>query len=89
MSVKGQKRTFAPVYSITSSAMATTPDGITRLRALAVLKLITNSNFVGSKTGNRACCVLNIFQLCGAIWKFWIEQYSDESSRRHQFPQQP
>jgi hypothetical protein len=41
MSALGHKRTHAPqqmtvVYSITSSAMASTPDGIFRPRALAV-----------------------------------------------------
>src|SRR3974390_3133154 len=41
-------------YSITSSAMARMPDGIVRLSAFAVLRLITNSNLVGCSTGRSA-----------------------------------
>ena len=41
---------FGPIaditYSITSSAIASTPDGIARPSVLAVLRLMTNSNFV-------------------------------------------
>jgi hypothetical protein len=40
-----------PPYSITSSARATNPGEMVRPSALAVLRLITNSNFVGSSTG--------------------------------------
>src|SRR5262249_23956726 len=40
-----------PHHSITSSAMASTPGGMVRPSVLAVLRLITNSNFVGSRTG--------------------------------------
>ena len=32
--------------------------------------------------------VFDIFQLCGAVWIFWIEQYPDQSGRRYQLPQQ-
>ena len=42
------------VYSITSSAMERTPDGKVRPSALAVLRLMTNSNFVGRRTGKSA-----------------------------------
>src|ERR1700722_3526829 len=38
-------------YSITSSAMASTLGGIVRPSALAVLRFITNSNFVDWSTG--------------------------------------
>jgi hypothetical protein len=41
-------------YSITSSAMASTPGGMVMLSALAVLSLITNSNLVGCMTGRLA-----------------------------------
>jgi hypothetical protein len=41
-------------YSITSSARASSMDGIARPSALAVLKLITNSNLVGCSTGRSA-----------------------------------
>ena len=45
----------APVhYSITSSARASTEGGIVRPRAFAVLRLITNSNFVGCSMGRSA-----------------------------------
>jgi hypothetical protein len=43
-----------PLYSITSSAIARTPDGMLRPSALAVLRLITNSNLVGCTTGRSA-----------------------------------
>src|SRR5262249_30937025 len=42
---------LAPLHSITSSAMASTPGGIIRPSSLAVFRLITSSNFVGSITG--------------------------------------
>src|SRR5690349_17911809 len=52
---KGQNRTHAPQqiasYSITSSAIASTPDGIVRPNALAVLRLMTSSTFVDCSTG--------------------------------------
>jgi hypothetical protein len=41
-------------YSITSSAMASTPGGIVRSSALAVLRLITSLNLVGCITGKSA-----------------------------------
>jgi hypothetical protein len=51
-------RTHAPQqpasYSITSSAIASTPGGIVRSSALAVLRLIANSNLVGCRTGRSA-----------------------------------
>src|SRR5665811_14172 len=46
--------TAANLYSITSSAIASTPDGMFRPRVLAVFRLITNSNLVGRKTGRSA-----------------------------------
>jgi hypothetical protein len=39
------------LYSITSSARASSTGGISRPSVFAVLRLITNSNFVGSCTG--------------------------------------
>src|SRR5262249_39301325 len=41
-------------HSITSSARASTEGGIVRPRALAVLRLMTSSNFVGCSTGKSA-----------------------------------
>ena len=41
-------------YSITSSAMASRPAGIVMPSVVAVLRLITNSNLVGSCTGSSA-----------------------------------
>jgi hypothetical protein len=41
-------------YSITSSATASTPDGMVRPSALAVLRLMTSSYFVGVCTGKSA-----------------------------------
>ena len=43
-----------PSYSITSSARASTVGGISRPSALAVLRLITSSNFIGCSTGRSA-----------------------------------
>src|SRR5262245_14099120 len=45
---------LAPFHSITSSAIARMPGGMVRLNALAVLRLITSSNLVGSCTGRSA-----------------------------------
>jgi hypothetical protein len=42
------------VYSITSSAVASTVGETVRSSALAVLRLMTNSNFVGCSTGRSA-----------------------------------
>ena len=44
----------AIIHSITSSAMASTPGGIVRPSALAVLRLTTSSNLVGCTTGKSA-----------------------------------
>jgi hypothetical protein len=41
-------------YSITSSARASSVGGTSRPSALAVLRLITSSNFVGACTGKSA-----------------------------------
>src|SRR5262249_51553330 len=46
-----QRDERAPSHSITSSAMASSPEGIVSLSAFAVVALITNSNFVGWRTG--------------------------------------
>ena len=43
----------AIVYWITSSARPSNAGGIVRPSALAVLRLITNSNFVGCSTGRQ------------------------------------
>src|SRR5262249_14147621 len=49
-----QRYELAPLHSITSSAMASTPGGTVRPSVLAVFKLITNSNLVGWMTGKSA-----------------------------------
>jgi hypothetical protein len=58
MSALGHKRTHAAQqiasYSITSSAIASTPDGLVRPNALAVLRLMTSSTFVDCSTGKSA-----------------------------------
>src|SRR5262249_33717005 len=46
-----QRDERAAIHSMTSSAIASTPGGMSRPNSLAVLRLITNSNFVGSITG--------------------------------------
>src|SRR5262249_18389019 len=45
---------LAPLHSITSSALASKVGGISSPSAFAVLRLITNSNLVGSWTGRSA-----------------------------------
>ena len=50
MSAKGHKRTLS-LHSITSSAVPSSDGGIVRPSAAAVLRLITNSYFVGDCTG--------------------------------------
>src|SRR5262249_28097764 len=49
-----QRDELAPVHSITWSAMASSPGGKLRPNALAVLRLITNSNLVDCMTGRSA-----------------------------------
>src|SRR5215475_3649565 len=49
-----QRDELAPLHSITSSAMASTPGGIMRPSVLAVLRLTMSSNFVGCRTGSSA-----------------------------------
>src|SRR5262245_58430368 len=46
-----QRYERAPLHSITSSARASSVGGISRLSALAVTRLMTNSNLVGCITG--------------------------------------
>jgi hypothetical protein len=43
-----------PLYSITSSALASKDGGTVRPSALAVFRLMVNSNFVGCTTGSSA-----------------------------------
>src|SRR5207247_10902662 len=49
-----QRDERAPLHSITSSAMASSPGGKLRPNALAVLRLITNSNLLDCMTGKSA-----------------------------------
>src|SRR5262249_61059825 len=49
-----QRDERAPFHSITSSARASKVGGISRLRVLAVLRLITKKNLVGKVTGRSA-----------------------------------
>src|SRR4029453_5037139 len=49
-----ETRQLAPSHLITLSARNSTDCGIVRLSAFAVLRLITNSNFVGCSTGRSA-----------------------------------
>src|SRR5262249_7547297 len=49
-----QRDELPPLHSITSSARASSVGGTSRPRVLAVLRLITSSNFVGACTGSSA-----------------------------------
>ena len=49
-----QRDELAPCHSITSSARASSEGGTVKPSALAVLRLITSSNLVGSCTGKSA-----------------------------------
>src|SRR5262245_50215514 len=49
-----QRYEVAPPHSMTSLASASNVGGIVRLSALAVLRLSTNSNLLGSMTGRSA-----------------------------------
>src|SRR5262249_2450574 len=42
---------FPPFHSITSSAIASRPEGMARSKALAVCRLMTNSNLAACSTG--------------------------------------
>ena len=49
-----KRRAGVLIYSMTSSARASSVGGISRPSALAVLRLITSSNLVGCSTGRSA-----------------------------------
>src|SRR5882757_7174909 len=71
-SEKCQQETHAPqqfeCYSITSSAWASNDAGTTRPSAFAVLRLMTNSNLVGSRTGKSAgFSPLRMRPTCGVV----------------------
>src|SRR5262245_3482495 len=51
-----QRDEYAPLHSITSSAMASTPGGIVRPSDLATLRLIISSNLLDCTTGSSAGC---------------------------------
>src|SRR5262249_42563204 len=55
-SAADERDELAPPHSITSSAMASSPGGKLRPNALAVLRLMTNSNLTDRKTGRSAGC---------------------------------
>src|SRR4029450_5636547 len=58
-------------HSITSSAMASSPGGKLRPNALAVLRLITNSNLIDCMTGRRAGCpALRIRPVYTPAWRY-------------------
>src|SRR5215216_5133810 len=58
-------------YSITSSAVLSRVDGTVRPRALAVLRLRTNSNFVGCITGISAgFAPLRIWPTYSPAWRY-------------------
>src|SRR5262249_17064680 len=46
-----QRDEVAPFHSITSSAIASRPEGMARSKALAVCRLMTNSNLAACSTG--------------------------------------
>ena len=58
-----------PDYSITSSARATMAGGMVTPKALAVLRLSTNSNCVGCKTGISAG--FDSFRICPTYSPAW------------------
>ena len=62
VSVPQRHETLAYVVSITSSALASSDLGTVRPSALAVLRLIVNSNFVGRTTGSSAG--FSSFKIC-------------------------
>jgi hypothetical protein len=62
---------LAAPHSITSSAMASSPGGIVRPSALAVLRLITNSNLVDWMTGRSAgFSPLRILPVYTPAWRY-------------------
>src|SRR5262245_191780 len=61
-------RSGITAYSITSSAIERTPDGMVRPSAFAVLRLITNSNFVGCSTGSEHLVMSALGRRCTYGW---------------------
>ena len=65
-----QRQDVAALHSITSSARSRKAIGIARPIAFAVLRLITNSNFVGSSTGRSAgLAPFRILPTVAAVWR--------------------
>jgi hypothetical protein len=60
---------LAPSHSITSSAAACSVRGTVRPSACAVLRLITNSNWVGCRTGS--CAGLVPLRICATYSPAW------------------
>src|SRR5262249_59639883 len=66
-----QRDELTTPHSITSSAMASSPGGKLRPNALAVLRLITNSNLVDCMTGRSAAfSPLRIWPAYTPAWRF-------------------
>src|SRR5262249_34135247 len=57
---------LAPVHSITSSAVVSSDGGTVRPNDFAVLRLTTNSNFVGCSTG-RSAGLVRLSILCTKV----------------------
>src|SRR5262249_23770931 len=63
----GPKADIAKAYCITSSAGATIAGGTASPSALAVLRLIASSNFVGNSTGRSMSALTPKADMCGAV----------------------
>jgi len=65
------RRRHSTIHSITSSARASNVGGTVRPRALAVVRLITNSNLVDCSTGRSAgLAPLRIFPVYWPAWRY-------------------
>src|SRR4051812_7181240 len=64
-----QRDDLAPPHSITSSAIASKFGGTSMSSALAVVRLITSSNLVGSCTGRSAGAAP--FSILSTYWAAW------------------
>src|SRR5262249_4204514 len=67
-----QRDELAPLHSITSSARASSDGGTSRPSVLAVCRLMTSSNLVGSWTGIWAgFSPLRMRPTSTPVWRYW------------------
>ena len=78
-------------YSITSSAMASTPEGTVTRRVLAVLRLIRSSNVVGCSIGKSPALaplkILSTYEAARRLSQLRLETVGEQPACIGEFPE--